>query len=131
MLFLSTLSLPSYAEDKHNRTLTQSTSVTAADPLFDLGLVLDETISKPGADFYQFFFQHWQPITKNSPSIRIKDQPGFLRDHFILVWLNDELVFRQRLPFRADEIESVAKKAAQQLNAKLLENLFIQTQLDH
>lgn len=130
VLFLLSFSCHS-GDKKKAQPLTPVNPTVSVDSVLDFGLILDETISKPGADFYHFFYLHWQPVTKQNVSIRIQDQPGFLRMHFILLWLNDELVFRQQLPFQEDKIELVARRAVEQLNSRLLERLFIQKQLNY
>jgi hypothetical protein len=105
--------------------------VTQIDPIFEFGLILDETISKPGADFFEIFYLHWQPETDEVINLRIQEQPGLFRANFILLWLDDELILRQQLPQRYDDIEILVKNAIEQLNRQLLDNLFIQKQLDY
>ncbi|MEE9424141.1 MAG: CsgE family curli-type amyloid fiber assembly protein [Methylococcales bacterium] len=106
-------------------------SVTQVDPVFEFGLILDETISKPGADFFEIFYLYWQPETDEVINLRIQEQPGLFRANFILLWLDDELIIRQQLPQRYDDIESLVKITIEQLNRQLLDNLFIQKQLDY
>jgi hypothetical protein len=130
-LSLFALSCSCFSEDKtSSQDWVTVYSDKEVDPVFDFGLILDETISKPGADFYKVFNLHWQPATKEVVTVKVQEQLDFLRSNFILLWFDDELVFRQRLPLRGDEIDAIAKKAVKQLNNKLLQNKFIQTELD-
>lgn len=104
-------------------------SSPSEDPVIDFGLILDETVSKPGSDFYEIFYLNWQQRTKETITIRIQEQLGFFRASFILLWLDDDLVFKQRLPLRNDEIEQAAIVASKVLNRRLLERFFVQKQL--
>lgn len=124
-LFILLFSITSFAENAINSQQTKS-----ADPVFEFGFILDETFSKPAADFYNIFYINWQPVTESSVSIRIQEQPGFFRASFILVWMGETLIFKQRIPQRYDDIEVLAKRAVKQLNQQLLNNLFMQRQLD-
>ena len=101
------------------------------DPVFEFGLILNETISRPGSEFFDLFYLRWQSNTEEDINIRIQEQPGFFRGNFILVWLDEELIFRQQLPKRYDDIETLAIGAVKQLNRKLLDNLFIQKELEY
>ncbi len=101
------------------------------DPVFEFGLILDETISRPGSEFFDLFYLRWQSNTEEDINIRIQEQPGFFRGNFILLWLDGELIFRQLLPKRFDVIETLAIAAVIQLNRKLLDNLFIQKELEY
>jgi curli production assembly/transport component CsgE len=104
---------------------------TQVDPVFEFGLILDETISKLGSDFFEIFYLHWQPETDEVINLRIQEQPGLFRANFILLWLDDELILRQQLPQRYDDIESLVQNTIEHLNRRLLDNLFIQKQLDY
>ncbi len=106
-------------------------SQVEVDPVFEFGLVLDETISRPGSEFFALFYSHWQSNTEEDINIRIQEQPGFFRGNFILVWLDEELIFRQQLPKRYDDIETLVIAAIKQINRKILDNLFIQKELEY
>jgi hypothetical protein len=101
------------------------------DPVFEFGLILNETISRPGSEFFDLFYLRWQSNAEEDINIRIQEQPGFFRGNFILVWLDEELIFRQQLPKRYDDIETLVIGAIKQLNRKLLDNLFIQKELEY
>ncbi len=130
VLILVLFSALSWAENqKVNRQAIHSAA--EVDPVFEWGLILDETMTKPGADFFEIFYLRWQDKTEETIDIRIQEQPGLFRANFILLWLDDELIFRQQLPQRYDEIEEQVISAIKQLKRKLLDKLFVQKQLEY
>lgn len=129
-LLLVLFSASSQAENQNvNRKIIHSTA--EVDPVFEWGLILDETMTKPGADFFDIFYLRWQEKTEETIDIRIQEQLGLFRANFILLWLDDELIFRQQLPQHYDEIEVQVMSAIKQLNRKLLDKLFVQKQLEY
>ena len=130
LALLMVLPFTSHAQ-KQNLNQQTTDSIIEADPVFEFGLIIDETISRSGSEFFDLFYLRWQSNTEEDINIRIQEQPGFFRGNFILVWLDEELVFRQQLPKRYDDIETLVIGAVKQLNRKLLDKLFIQKELEY
>ncbi|TPE44394.1 CsgE family curli-type amyloid fiber assembly protein [Pontibacter mangrovi] len=94
------------------------------------GLIVDETITKIGRDFYDVFHRQWEapPSAKNF-TILIKERPTRGNGALIQVALNDELLFEQQLQPRYDVIEEVATYVASGLYEYLVRNQ-LQQQLE-
>jgi len=94
------------------------------------GLVVDETITKIGRDFYEVFHRQWEapPDVKNY-TILIKERPTRGNGALIQVALNDELLFEQQLAPRYDVIEETALYVAAGLYDYLVRNQ-LQQQLE-
>ena len=91
--------------------------VVAVDPDFlevD-GLVADQTLTKSGQDFFQLFYQSWQPpLGASSYSILVEEVPWRGRQTLIQVSLNDEEpIYQQIVQPRYDVIEEMAAEAVQ------------------
>jgi len=77
------------------------------------GLIIDETRSKIGRDFYDAFYANWNiqtPINKYY-SILIEEKPARGSVSQIIVQVNDNEVMRHFVQFRTSEIEDMAKSA--------------------
>lgn len=78
------------------------------------GLVMDETMTKVGRDFYDMFFSVWvAPKNAKNFTITIKEMvlPGLATQ--ITVFVNDTKVFMQRVQPRYDVLEQMSKYANQ------------------
>lgn len=76
------------------------------------GLIVDQTITKMGKDFYDMFFTGWNapPKAKNyTITIREMILPGMGTQ--ISLWINDTEVFKNRVQPRYDYIEALAQYA--------------------
>jgi hypothetical protein len=102
----------------------------SADPEFQMGLTIDETFTKPGHDFYQIFYQQWQPTMDEQLTIRIHEQPTFARAGYISLWVDQDLIYRGHLTPRYEDIEVNVKQAIEQLHQYLYQKLFIKKQLE-
>ncbi|MEJ8801236.1 CsgE family curli-type amyloid fiber assembly protein [Pontibacter sp. H249] len=73
------------------------------------GLVVDETITKVGRDFYDIFLMQWEapPMAKNF-TVLVKEQPARGNGSLVSIAINDVLLFEQVLQPRYDLIEEVA-----------------------
>jgi len=59
------------------------------------GLVIDEVKTKPGKDFYEYFYQLYNTKGSNYPFIvKIIEQPGFGRSSQVYVKIDGKLVYR-------------------------------------
>ncbi len=77
------------------------------------GLVVDETITKMGRDFYDVFHRQWEapPMAQNF-TIQIKEFPARGLGALIQVTVNDQTILEQQLQPRYDIIEEIATYAA-------------------
>ncbi len=78
------------------------------------GLVMDETLTKVGRDFYDMFFSIWvAPENAKNYTISIKEMvlPGLATQ--ILVLVNDAEVFKQRVQPRYEVLEQMSQYANQ------------------
>lgn len=73
------------------------------------GMVIDDTRSKIGRDFYDVFYQRWTPPEDAyNYTVRITEKPVPSLGSMITVHVNDIQTFRYRLPPRYDLIEQAA-----------------------
>lgn len=85
------------------------------------GLIFDETRSKAGHEFYEHFFNNWEPPRGASNfSIYISEMPFLMNLSIISVKLNDYEVINTRLQPRGDFITSLAADAVTMTKEALL-----------
>ena len=94
------------------------------------GLILDETKTKPGHDFYDYFNTHWQEVKGLDYSIAIQELPDTQRLSFLNIQVNGTTVFRARLNPRPDIVEETAKQAVSQVNYYLMRKKITQKRLE-
>ncbi len=76
------------------------------------GLVVDETQSKIGRDFYDAFYAGWEaPQGAVNFTVTVREQPVPSRGARVTVQVNDEMVFRANLQPKLDYIEAAARQA--------------------
>ncbi len=76
------------------------------------GLVIDETLTKSGQDFYGLFYQFWQPpFGASDYSLLLEESPWRGRQTVIKVSVDDQLVYQQILQTRYDALEEMAEQA--------------------
>jgi len=76
------------------------------------GIVMDETMSKSGREFYELFFSYWtKPVGYSNYYIKIKERPFQFNNTVIEVYLKDKLLYQQMMRRRYDEVEVMAKQA--------------------
>ncbi|MCB9206739.1 MAG: hypothetical protein H6611_05395 [Ignavibacteriales bacterium] len=94
-------------------------------------LIVDETISKMGSDFYDVFYTSWE-VPANSPNFNmvIKEKPYPGRGNLISIEINDQLVFNRFVTPRYDEIVETASLAVKTLQNYLISYQEIQEQLN-
>ncbi len=79
------------------------------------GLLVDETKTKSGRDFYEYFYQDWEaPKTAKNYTIFITERPYRLTTTQVEVKINETLVFQSFLQPRGDIIEMLADQAVAQ-----------------
>lgn len=73
------------------------------------GLIVDETTTKVGRDFYDIFHRQWEaPAGVHNFTILIEEKPTRSNGAYVVVSVNDEPVFEYNLQPRYDVIEEVA-----------------------
>ena len=78
-------------------------------------LVMDETLSKMGQDFYRFFNDNWNPPeTDESFTIYINEMPSPGMGNMIQVKINYDEIFRQRISPKQEYIKQLAQMAVRQ-----------------
>ncbi len=71
------------------------------------GLIVDETKTKVGGDFYYFFTNHWEPLPGNY-TITLKELAEPRIGNIIFVSVNERLIFKRNVKPRSDEVEAAA-----------------------
>lgn len=107
-------------------------SQTEKDPILEIdGLLVENTITKSGNDFYDYFYRDWvaPPQAKNY-TIFINEKPYRLSTTMVEVKINETLVFRSYLQPRNSIIESIAKQAVSQTTLYLINYEEIKKQLE-
>lgn len=73
------------------------------------GLIVDETITKTGRDFYEVFQRQWEaPPTAKNFTILIEELPSRGNISVVSLSVNEHKLFEQALQPRYDTIEEVA-----------------------
>ena len=94
------------------------------------GLIVDETVTKMGRDFYQVFYSNWEaPPNSSNFTLKITEKPMIGIGTRIMVEINDQLVAESPLQPRYDIIESIAKQAVAMCYDYLLNYEQIQREL--
>jgi curli production assembly/transport component CsgE len=79
------------------------------------GMLFDETKTKSGKDFYDYFYSMWEaPPGARNFSIFITEKPYRLTTTQIEIKINETLVFQSFLQPRADIVEQLAEYAVAQ-----------------
>ena len=95
------------------------------------GLLFDETKTKSGKDFYDFFYQKWEaPPNAKNYSIYVAEKPYRLSTTKIEIHINETLVFQSFMQPRGDYIEMLAEQAVSQTRLYLQNYEEIVRQLD-
>ncbi|MFK7773561.1 MAG: CsgE family curli-type amyloid fiber assembly protein [Saprospiraceae bacterium] len=91
-------------------------------PIVGTGLIIDATRTKNGRDFYNLFNKYWLASEEETNAmIKIEEKPGRSRSSQILVFINNNLIMRQMLRTRYNEIKDQAKYGID-LTINILEN---------
>ncbi|MDZ7806584.1 MAG: CsgE family curli-type amyloid fiber assembly protein [Gracilimonas sp.] len=87
------------------------------------GMVLDETISKIGRDFYNVFYQYWSgPDDAYNYTITISEKPAPSLGTIVTVQVNDTYTYQSRLQPRYELIEEAGKAAVRYSYSHLQRN---------
>lgn len=95
------------------------------------GMLFDETKTKVGKDFYDFFYSQWEaPPNARNFLIYITEKPYRLTTTQIEVKINEFVVFTSFLQPRADLVEQLAEQAVAQTQLYLANYEELMRQLD-
>jgi curli production assembly/transport component CsgE len=83
------------------------------------GLLIDETLTRSGRDFFYFFNSNWQALP-GSRTITVRERQDRGSSTSILISVNDTLVFRTPLNRRPGAVEEAAKQAVARVRKKIL-----------
>ena len=76
------------------------------------GMVIDNTKTKAGRDFYTLFYNRWiSNSIKNEYIIKVKEEPFRLRSTKVEIRINGNIVFSSYLQPRQSLIEALAEQA--------------------
>ena len=115
-----------------NIEANKATSASTMEDFLEIdNLIVAETVTKIGNDFYDSFYNSWEPPA-NTPSFTIiiseKPYPG--RGNLIIVNINDLDIFQRFVTPRYDEIVEVAGYAVNAAKNYLISYEDIQKQLN-
>jgi len=84
------------------------------------GLVVDETLSKVGRDFYEAFYSKWvAPVDAKDYTLFIKESPPRMNRVMVSIYVNDDEVFSSYLSPREEIINAYADYAVGQVQSYL------------
>jgi len=105
----------------HPTVAQKSDHLVDEDDLEINGLLIDETVTKLGRDFYELFFKNWVPPNiEMSYTLYIKEhlQPG--RVTKISVLLNDNVLMSQMLQPRREVLLALSQRAIKIVHYRLV-----------
>jgi curli production assembly/transport component CsgE len=118
-----------YEEQVKSDTTSQENDPAERDFVLN-NLVMDETLSKMGRDFYNFFYDNWDPPkTEQSFTIYIREMPSPGMGNMIQVKINYDEIFRQRISPKQEYIKQLARMAVKQSENYIANYEEIQQQL--
>lgn len=75
-------------------------------------LVMDNTLSKMGQDFYEYFYEQWDPPeTERHFTVYIEEKPSPGMGNMVMIKINYDKVFQSRLTPRQEMIKKMAQQA--------------------
>ena len=114
-----------------NPTVVKKTRNTATDAIEIEGLIIDETRSKTGRDYYEFFYGKWiAPQGVSDFTITIKEIPARGRGARISVEVNGNLLIQRMLQPRLDVIELLAEQSVNAVKKYLVDNEKLKSDLE-
>lgn len=95
------------------------------------GLIIDETRTKAGRDFYSLFYSKWQaPVQASNFSIVLKEYPTRGRVSRLGIEVNGKLAYQSVLQPRSDLLELSANQAISVVKQHLKDQKQLKNQLD-
>jgi curli production assembly/transport component CsgE len=118
-IYLSEIKI--FADSTIKRETKYTISKDASDVDLEIdGLLIDETMTKGGRDFYEYFYKDWTaPYGIKNYMIFILERPYRLNNTLIEIKINETLVFQSFLQRRVEAIEELAHNAAKQVKQYL------------
>lgn len=114
-----------------NTTQAQTVAIDPTDLEID-GLIIDETRTRIGRDFYEKLYTLWNaPLGISDYSIFVEEQPPRGRSAAIRVNVNEKLVSFHHLQPREEVIEEAAKLAIARINKHFENYSQMQSELDN
>lgn len=118
----------------HDTSLIEEPNIKGinAEPESEIdGLLIDETRTKAGHDFYELLFSVWEtPANAGSYLIRIAEKPYRVTVTMLEVWVNEELVINTVLQPRREIIEELAAGVNKSLQEYLINYSQIMQQME-
>lgn len=103
--------LPESLKKIVEKAIQQKTKSTEVNLEID-GLLVDDTKTKAGKDFYDLFYKSWEaPATAKNYTIVITEKPFRLTSTMIVVSINENMVYQSVLQPRQDIIEMLSEEA--------------------
>ncbi|GAB2794553.1 curli production assembly/transport component CsgE [Hymenobacter luteus] len=94
-------------------------------------LVMDQSITKPGRDFYDLFYSQWEaPADVKEYTIIIGEKPGRANSTFVTVRVNDNDLLEFPLQPNYDIIQETAREAIGYVQDYLVQQLNLSRQLE-
>ncbi|WP_198990495.1 CsgE family curli-type amyloid fiber assembly protein [Hymenobacter sp. BT559] len=95
------------------------------------GLVLDQTITKLGRDFFDMFYVTFEPPAGSTDyTIAITERPGRIGSALVALTVNDVDLFEIPLSPQYEQMMAVAAEAVAAAQSQLLENQRVSRQLE-
>ena len=118
--------ITSYRNDDYDTTKTLAKNLQTGLS----GLLIDNTLTKMGRDFYSFFYDNWDaPDIGETYSVAIEEKPAPGRGSLIQIKVNREKVFENRISPRREVLQAYAEYAVKQVYNYLNNYKEIQKQL--
>jgi len=97
-------------------------AVQAGDVEMELdGLLVDNTKTKGGKDFYDLFYASWEaPLNARNFTITVSEKPYRFTTTFVVVMINENVVYEAVLQPRLDVIEYMTAEAVQMAQSYLI-----------
>ncbi|MBR8535675.1 hypothetical protein KDU71_08910 [Carboxylicivirga sediminis] len=94
------------------------------------GIIMDETMSKSGREFYEIFFANWsKPTGYSNYYLKIKEKPFQFNNTIIEVYLKEQLIYQQMMKRRYDEVEQMAKGAVVVAQQQIYREIKVQREI--
>lgn len=95
------------------------------------GLIVDETITKTGRDYYDIFYSNWEaPQRVNNYSVVIRERPSRGRGFQIVIEVNEEEISEMNLQPQFDMVEAAALDGVARTQGYLYNYENLKKQLD-
>jgi hypothetical protein len=120
ILVLMMVSLSAYAETKPAPAIRLNRDLgEAADGI--LGLVVNQTISTNGYEFYRMFYLLWSEKPDSLKySLNVQEKLSKQRGNQVIVYLGQKVIFSGVLPLKYEQLKELSTKAAEETQANLV-----------